>query len=96
MQGAKHVKCQGKHAYHAVCVCGCSQVKPSGLEVAIDVAEFDEQWRRVAGQQFSLQDTLFVPHDFAVSESYYIFFYTGSSFELVRPFTICRCKRCCK
>ena len=64
--------------------------------MAIDVAEFDQQWQRVAGQQFSLQNTLFVPHDFAISPSYYIFFYTGSSFELVRLFTICSCKRYCK
>lgn len=70
----------------------CSQVKPSGLEVAIDVAEFDEQWQRVAGQQFNLQNTLFVPHDFAVSPSYYIFFYTGSRFDLVKPRTTCSCK----
>ncbi len=61
----------------------CSQAKLGGLEVVIDVGEFDEQWRRVAGQQFSMQNTLFVPHDFAVSESYYIFFYSDTTFELV-------------
>ncbi|DBB11283.1 TPA: hypothetical protein ACH3X3_006718 [Trebouxia sp. C0006] len=60
------------------------QAKLGGLEVVIDVGEFDEQWQRVAGQQFSMQNTLFVPHDFAVSESYYIFFYSDTTFELVQ------------
>ena len=66
-----------------VCMWVCSQAKLGGLEVVIDVAEFDEQWQRVAGQQFSMQNTLFVPHDFAVSKSYYIFFYSDTTFELV-------------
>jgi len=30
-----------------------------------------------------MQNTLFVPHDFAVSESYYIFFYSDTTFEMV-------------
>jgi len=64
-------------------MCVCSQAKLGGLEVVIDVGEFDEQWQRVAGQQFSMQNTLFVPHDFAVSKSYYIFFYSDTTFELV-------------
>ncbi len=63
-----------------MCMCVCSQAKLGGLEVVIDVGEFDEQWQRVAGQQFSMQNTLFVPHDFAVSESYYIFFYSDTTF----------------
>ena len=66
-----------------MCMCDCSQAKLGGLEVVIDVGEFDQQWQRVAGQQFSMQNTLFVPHDFAVSESYYIFFYSDTTFELV-------------
>ena len=51
--------------------------------MVIDVGEFDEQWHRVAGQHFSMHNTLFVPHDFAVSESYYIFFYSDTTFEMV-------------
>ena len=66
-----------------MCMCVCSQAKLGGLEVVIDIGEFDQQWQRVAGQQFSMQNTLFVPHDFAVSESYYIFFYSDTTFELV-------------
>lgn len=64
-------------------MCVCSQAKLGGLEVVIDVGEIDKRWQRVAGQQFSMQNTLFVPHDFAVSESYYIFFYNDTTFELV-------------
>ena len=65
------------------CICVRSQAKLGGLQVVIDVGEFDEQWHRVAGQHFSMHNTLFVPHDFAVSESYYIFFYSDTTFEMV-------------
>ena len=67
----------------------CRQAKLGSLEVAIDVGEFDGQWQRVAGQQFSLPNTLFVPDDFAVSENYYIFVWSETTFDLVRKLVTC-------
>lgn len=51
--------------------------------MAVDVAEFDEQWQKVASHSFTFEDTVFVPHDFAVSQSYYIFSHSATSFDMV-------------
>lgn len=57
--------------------------------MAIDVSEFDQQWRRVAGQSFTVPNTFFVPHDFAVSQSYYVFVQSATTFDMV-PFLLGR------
>ena len=53
------------------------------MSMAVDVAEFDQQWQKVASHSFTFEDTVFVPHDFAVSESYYIFSHSATSFDMV-------------
>ena len=71
-------------------VLNCRQLRLGGISMAVEVREYDEQWQRAAGQSFTLQDTVFVPHDFAISENYYIFSHSATSFDMVR--TDCHCK----
>lgn len=72
----------------------CSHVKPfSGAEMIIDINEFDENWQKVAGQSFTMQKSFFNPHDFAVTEHYYVFFQNSMSFQMVSLF---KCAHVCR
>ena len=53
----------------------CSLLKPMGdADMAINVVEYDSNWERLAGAQFTMQHSFFNPHDFAITPSSYIFF----------------------
>ena len=55
--------------------CLCSLLKPFGdADMAIDVVEFDSNWEKLSGAQFTMQHSFFNPHDFAVTPSNYLFF----------------------
>lgn len=59
-------------------------MKPfSGSEMVIDINEFDENWQKVSGQTFAMQKSFFNPHDFAITDNYYIFFQNDMSFQMV-------------
>ena len=49
----------------------------------IEINEFDQEWQKVAGQTFTMQKSFFNPHDFAISENYYVFFQNAMSFKMV-------------
>ena len=60
-------------------------MKPfAGSEMVIDINEFDKKWQKVAGHTFTMQKSFFNPHDFAVTENYYVFFQNPMSFAMVR------------
>ena len=62
----------------------CSHMKPfAGSEMVIDINEFDTNWQKVAGHTFTMQKSFFNPHDFAVTENYYVFFQNPMSFAMV-------------
>ena len=67
----------------------CSQVDLRGFGMEVEVAEFDQQWQRVAGQTFRMDNTVFVPHDFAVSENYYVFWQSAAGLDLVGLYHFC-------
>lgn len=62
----------------------CSQIKPIvGAEMKIEINEYDQDWQKVAGQSFTMQKSFFNPHDFAISDNYYVFFQNAMSFKMV-------------
>ena len=42
--------------------------------MAINIVEYDSNWERLAGTQFTMHHSFFNPHDFAVTPNSYIFF----------------------
>ncbi len=42
--------------------------------MAINIVEYDSNWERLAGAQFTMQHSFFNPHDFAITPNSYIFF----------------------
>lgn len=62
----------------------CSQVKPlQESEMTIDIKEYDPQWNVVGGNSFAMRDCFFNPHDFAITDNYYVFFQNAMSFGMV-------------
>ena len=49
----------------------------------IEINEYDQDWQKVAGQSFTMQKSFFNPHDFAISDKYYVFFQNAMSFKMV-------------
>lgn len=42
--------------------------------MAIDVVEYNSDWERLSGTQFTMQHSFFNPHDFAITPNNYVFF----------------------
>ena len=59
----------------------------AGAEMKIEINEYDREWKKVAGQSFTMQKSFFNPHDFAISQNYYVFFQNAMSFKMVRCFS---------
>ena len=51
-----------------------SQMGVAGACMRIDIAEYDEAWRRVGGNSFQMADSFFNPHDFGMTPNHYVFF----------------------
>jgi len=43
-------------------------------DMAIDVVEYNSDWERLSGTQFTMQHSFFNPHDFAITPNNYVFF----------------------
>ena len=55
--------------------------------MAINVVEYDSNWERLAGAEFTMQHSFFNPHDFAITPNNYIFFQVRRSSRFVVWFT---------
>lgn len=51
--------------------------------MTLDIAEFDSKWRETARVRHTLHDQFINPHDFAVTESSYVFFQTPMKFDML-------------
>lgn len=43
-------------------------------DMAIDVVEYNSNWEKLAGTQFTMQHSFFNPHDFVITPNNYVFF----------------------
>ena len=58
----------------------CSLLRPMGdADMAINVVEYDSNWERLGGAEFTMQHSFFNPHDFAITPNNYIFFQVRQS-----------------
>ena len=68
----------------------CSLLKPMGdADMAINVVEYDSNWERLAGTEFTMQHSFFNPHDFAITPNNYIFFQVQRSSGLAFVCRLC-------
>ena len=63
----------------------------TGTRMHIDMVEYDDAWKRVAGNSFQLDKSFFNPHDFGMTPNHYVFFQVR--FLGVHSFLLCRQKR---
>ena len=75
--------------------CLRSLLKPFGdADMAIDVVEFDSNWEKLSGAQFTMQHSFFNPHDFAVTPNNYLFFQVTLDHRLQLPPSQCKVSSC--